>query len=92
MSEKSKELNQIEEELKKLQASHDYIKERIKHKTQSSYRKERAKRLIETGALAEKYFELDGLSLEQREKLFKTFSQFIVANKPNEFKKTVNPE
>ena len=46
-------------------------------------RKERTRRLIQTGALCEKYFEIENLSIEQREKFFKYFCDFIKKNKPD---------
>ena len=55
--------------------------------SKQQYRKDRARRLIETGALAEKYFELDNLSVIEREELFKMFASFVNANKPNKYKK-----
>ncbi|AOZ94884.1 hypothetical protein [Paenibacillus crassostreae] len=49
-------------------------------------RKQRANRLIQTGALAEKYFGIEHLSIDQREELFKIFSDFISKNTPTKFK------
>lgn len=40
-------------------------------------RKERTRRLIETGALAEKYFNLYDLSLDEKETFFKKASSLI---------------
>jgi len=40
-------------------------------------RKERTRRLIETGALAEKYFNLYNLSLDEKETFFKKASSLI---------------
>ncbi|WP_193014064.1 DUF3847 domain-containing protein [Staphylococcus equorum] len=50
-------------------------------------RKERAHRLIQKGALLEKYFEVEELTPEETEELLKIFSSYINANKPNKFKK-----
>jgi hypothetical protein len=58
------------------------LQKEVKFKEQNEYRKKRARRLIETGALAEKYFDLEGLDLIDREELFKIFTSFIIANKP----------
>lgn len=50
-------------------------------------RKKRAHRLIQTGALAEKYFELEHLTIPEREELFKIFANYINEKKPDKFKK-----
>lgn len=50
-------------------------------------RKQRTKRLIEKGALLEKYFEIDCLTVEETEDFLKIFSEYIKANKPIKFKK-----
>lgn len=50
-------------------------------------RKERTRRLIQTGALCEKYFEIEHLSIEDREEVFKIFSDYIKAHIPEKFKK-----
>lgn len=68
----------IDEKKRKLSQLH----KEVKFKEQNEYRKKRARRLIETGALAEKYFDLEGLDLIDREELFKIFTSFIIANKP----------
>lgn len=50
-------------------------------------RKKRANRLIQKGALLEKYLEAEKLSPDETEELLKTFANYINANKPNKFKK-----
>ncbi|MED0649897.1 hypothetical protein P9246_10850 [Aeribacillus pallidus] len=68
----------------------DQLEERKKNilrLTKERERKKRANRLIQTGALAEKYFELGSLSIEEREELFKIFANYINTNKPLKFKK-----
>ncbi|WP_304249212.1 hypothetical protein [Limosilactobacillus gastricus] len=49
-------------------------------------RKARSRRLIQKGALLEKYFQADNLSVEQTEELLKIFANYINAHKPNKFK------
>ena len=51
-------------------------------------RKARSRRLIQKGALLEKYFQADNLSVEQTEELLKIFANYINAHKPNKFKTT----
>ncbi|WP_205347860.1 hypothetical protein [Staphylococcus aureus] len=50
-------------------------------------RKQRTRRLIQKGALLEKYFECENLSPEETEELLKVFANYINSNKPNKFKK-----
>ena len=49
-------------------------------------RKVRSRRLIQKGALLEKYFQADNLSVEQTEELLKIFADYINAHKPNKLK------
>lgn len=49
-------------------------------------RKKRANRLIQKGALLEKYFECENLSIDQTESLLKTFSNYVNSNKPEKYK------
>ncbi len=49
-------------------------------------RKKRANRLIQKGALLEKYFDCEHLTIEQTEELLKTFSYYVNHNKPNYLK------
>ena len=50
-------------------------------------RKKRTRRLIQKGALLEKYFESEHLSVEETEELLKTFSSYINGNKNEKFKR-----
>ncbi|HZH59650.1 MAG TPA: hypothetical protein VEY70_08755 [Metabacillus sp.] len=87
MSTNDRKLEEIQNEISELKKLQRILKKSIESKTKAQYRKERARRLIQTGALAEKYLEIENLTLEEREELFKIFSRFIVANKPNHLKK-----
>lgn len=77
------ELQRIEMRLSQLQER----KKEIERKRKQIERKARTKRLIETGALIEKYFEIEHLSIEEREELLKVFATYIKSNMPNKFKK-----
>lgn len=81
------EIDNVSEEIKALKKKRMSLINEVKYKSKQTYRKERARRLIETGALAEKYFELDGLTITEREEIFKMFSDFITSNKPKKYKK-----
>lgn len=84
---KKSEIEHVDETIKALKKKKMSLINEVKYKSKQSYRKERARRLIETGALAEKYFELDGLTISEKEELFKMFSAFVTSNKPKKFKK-----
>ena len=46
----------------------------------------RTRRLIQKGALLEKYFQAENLSVEQTEELLKIFANYVNAHKPNKLK------
>lgn len=50
-------------------------------------RKARSRRLIQKGALFEKYFEAEKLSVDESEELLKIFADYVNANKPDKYKK-----
>ena len=50
-------------------------------------RKARSRRLIEKGALFEKYFEAENLSIDESEQLLKIFANYVNKNKPDKNKK-----
>ena len=83
MMEKKRPISEREKRISQLEERKEYI-ENLKKERE---RKKRAHRLIQTGALAEKYLELKNLSLEEREELFKVFANYINTNKPNKLKK-----
>lgn len=76
-------ISDVEKRIQQLQER----KKNIQRLASERERKKRANRLIQTGALAEKYFEIEKLSIEERESLFKIFSEYIKANTPSKFKK-----
>lgn len=87
MGNNHKTIRDIELEIEKLNRKKHSLRREIEGKTKYEYRKQRARRLIETGALVEKYFEIENLTIKEREELFKIFSDFIKANKPKHLKK-----
>lgn len=50
-------------------------------------RKKRANRLIQKGALLERYFEAEHLKIEETEELLKMFSEYVNEKKPSKYKK-----
>lgn len=92
MKDSFNELTKIENELSLLKKRKSDLIKTNSYKTQSKYRKERARRLIETGALAEKYFDIGHLSIQDREDLFKMFSDFVIANTPKKYRNKKGPQ
>ena len=75
------EAKQLKLKINHLQQKKKQLETETRRKMMWEKRKARTKRLIETGALAEKYFGLEELTVEQREKVFQTFSEFVKKNK-----------
>lgn len=78
------ELKELTNKIEKLKIQKKLLRA---NSEQNLQRKKRTKRLIEKGALLEKYFDIDTLSVEETEELLKIFSAYVKANKPNKFKK-----
>lgn len=78
------DLNDINKRIEKLKIQKNILRS---NSEQNINRKRRTKRLIEKGALLEKYFEIDYLNVEETEEFLKIFSEYIKANKPIKFKK-----
>ncbi|RBW68266.1 hypothetical protein DS031_17815 [Bacillus taeanensis] len=57
-----------------------------KMKMKEKERKERTRRLIQKGALLEKYFDSYHLDVEETEELLKIFSEYVKHNTPQKFK------
>lgn len=53
----------------------------------SKERKARTRRLIQKGALLEKYFDIDNLSVEETEEFLQQFSEYVKAHKLEKYKK-----
>lgn len=50
-------------------------------------RKARTRKLIQKGALLDKYFETESLSADETESLLKIFTNYVNSNKPDKYKK-----
>lgn len=68
---------ELKKQITDLQKKKHQLQNETQRRASWEQRKARTKRLIETGALAEKYFGLDDFTIEQREKIFQTFSEFV---------------
>lgn len=75
------ESKDLKEKIGQLQQKKKQLESETRGKLNWEKRKARTKRLIETGALAEKYFGIEDFTIEQREKVFQTFSEFVKKNK-----------
>lgn len=53
----------------------------------STERRRRTHRLIQKGALLEKYFDIVHLSVQETESLLKIYSDYIKSNMPSKYKK-----
>lgn len=86
----SKNLNQLVSSKEKLQKKIDqeeFILRQSKYFENSKARKERTRLLIQKGALLDKYFETESLSVDDTENLLKIFSNYVNSNKPDKYKK-----
>jgi len=62
------------------------------YRASDKLRKQRTRRLIQKGALLEKYFDIEHLSPEDTEKLLAHFSGIVIRDMPEVFKKNKTPE
>ncbi|KID41220.1 hypothetical protein LbDm2_2842 [Levilactobacillus brevis] len=72
--------------LKEKMDREDFKLRQSKYYENRQARKARSRRLIQKGALLEKYFQADNLSVKQTEELLKTFADYVNAHKPNKLK------
>ncbi len=79
-------IKQRDKAKKKLQQA-DFKARQSKYYESQKKRKERSRRLIQKGALFEKYFEAENLSIDESEELLKMFADYINAHKPDKYKK-----
>lgn len=78
-------INKYDKEIKKLELEKKALKRKLSgHLT----RKERTRRLIQIGALAEKYFDLKHNSIEEVEEIFLQFSAYVKNKKLDKHKKS----
>ncbi len=72
--------------LKEKMDREDFKLRQSKYYKSRQARKSRSRRLIQKGALLEKYFQADNLSVEQTEELLKIFADYVNAHKPSKLK------
>ena len=86
MSEKYNNLIKQRDKAEKKIEQADFKARQSKYYESQKKRKARSRRLIQKGALLEKYFQANNLSVEQTEELLKIFADYVNAHKPNKLK------
>ena len=71
---------------KKIERENSILK-KSKYLESTKERKERTRKLIQKGALLDKYFDTENLSIDETEDFLKIFSNYIKENKPDKYKK-----
>lgn len=81
----SDKIARIDKKIKRLEIEKKALK---KHTENYQKRKERTRRLIQIGALTEKYFSLEANSIEDVEEILTQFSAYVKAKKLDKHKKS----
>lgn len=87
MSNQLENLISKKEEIKKKIERENLILKKSKYLESTKERKARTRKLIQKGALLDKYFETENLSIDEIEDFLKIFSNYIKENKPDKYKK-----
>ena len=87
MNEKYNNLIKQRDKAEKRIEQADFKARQSKYYESQKKRKARSRRLIQKGALFEKYFEAENLSIDESEELLKIFADYVNANKPDKYKK-----
>ncbi|GAW65024.1 hypothetical protein FC65_GL001404 [Ligilactobacillus acidipiscis DSM 15836] len=82
----NKLVSQRDKAQKKIEQA-DFKARQSKYYENQKKRKARSRRLIQKGALFEKYFHAENLSIDESEELLKIFANYVNANKPSKYKK-----
>lgn len=87
MSNQLENLISKKEEIQKKIERENLILKKSKYFESTKERKARTRKLIQKGALLDKYFETENLSIDETEDFLKIFSNYIKENKPDKYKK-----
>lgn len=87
MSNQLENLISKKEEIQKKIERENSILKKSKYLESTKKRKERTRKLIQKGALLDKYFDTENLSIDETEVFLKIFSNYIKENKPDKYKK-----
>lgn len=80
-------LVQQKKELEKKIQKNELLMKQKQFYESNKERKLRTRKLIQKGALLDKYFDIDNLSVDDTESLLKTFAEYVKSNKPDKYKK-----
>ncbi|MDV7757997.1 hypothetical protein [Liquorilactobacillus mali] len=86
MTNQYEKLVEQQNRLKQKVAREDFKLRQAKYYENRQARKARSRRLIQKGALLEKYFQADNLSVAQTEELLKIFADYVNEHKPDNLK------
>lgn len=87
MSNQLENLISKKEEIQKKIERENLILKKSKYLESTKERKARTRKLIQKGALLDKYFDTENLSINETEDFLKIFSNYIKENKPDKYKK-----
>lgn len=87
MSNQLENLISKKEEIQKKIDRENSILKKSKYLESTKKKKERTRKLIQKGALLDKYFDTENLSIDETEDFLKIFSNYIKENKPDKYKK-----
>ena len=87
MSNQLENLISKKEEIQKKIERENLILKKSKYLESTKERKARTRKLIQKGALLDKYFDTENLSITETEDFLKIFSNYIKENKPDKYKK-----
>ena len=87
MSNQLENLISKKEEIQKKIERENLILKKSKYLESTKERKARTRKLIQKGALLDKYFETENLSIDETEDFLKIFTNYIKENKPDKYKK-----
>ena len=85
MSNQLQNLISKKEEIQKKIERENSILKKSKYLESTKKRKERTRKLIQKGALLDKYFDTENLSINETEDFLKIFSNYIKENKPDKY-------
>ena len=87
MSNQLENLISKKKEIQKKIDRENSILKKPKYLESTKKRKDRTRKLIQKGALLDKYFDTENLSIDETEDFLKIFSNYIKENKPDKYKK-----
>ena len=87
MSNQLENLISKKEEIQKKIERENLILKKSKYLESTKERKARTRKLIQKGALLDKYFDTENLSINETEDFLKIFSNYIKENKLDKYKK-----